>query len=119
MNAFPIIFFISLIGCFVATYVTKPESDEVLMDFYKRVRPWGLWNPIRDKVLATDPNFNVNKDFWRDMFNVVIGTVWQTALMAIPVFIILRETTSIIVTLAVITVTMVILKISWWNKIED
>jgi hypothetical protein len=42
-----------------------------LMNFYKNVRPWGFWKPIRDKVIAKYPDFKQNNDFKRDMFNIL------------------------------------------------
>jgi SSS family solute:Na+ symporter len=49
---FPIVVGISLIGCLLGTLLTKQEDDAVLIDFYKRVRPWGFWGPVLKKVLA-------------------------------------------------------------------
>ncbi len=48
MNAFPFIFILSIIGCIVATFLTKPEESETLKKFYKTVRPWGFWKPVHD-----------------------------------------------------------------------
>ena len=81
---FPLVLVISLIGCLLGTLLTKPESDEILMDFYRRVRPWGFWGPVLKKVLAEDPGFKRNKDFPRDMFNIVVGIVWQVSLVVLP-----------------------------------
>jgi SSS family solute:Na+ symporter len=118
MNSFPIIFLNSIIGCFVATLLTKPESDEVLMKFYHNVRPWGFWKPIYNKVIAVDPDFARNKNFKRDMFNIFVGIIWQITLMAAPVFLVIREYTSLAVCIGVLIVTSVTLKLNWWNKLE-
>src|SRR4030042_3515367 len=96
MNSFPFIFFNSILGCFIATLLTKPESDEVLMKFYHNVRPWGFWKPIREKVMKVDPEFRPNKNFFLDMFNIVVGIVWQITLVAAPVFLVIGEYTSLI-----------------------
>ena len=119
MNAFPIIFIVSIIGCIVGTLLTKPEEDEVLIKFYKSVRPWGFWKPVYEKVIKTDPNFKRNTDFARDMFNVVIGIIWQTALVAFPIFIVLREWSYFGIAIGIAAVTTLILKFTWWNKLED
>jgi len=37
---FPLVLGISLTGCLIGTLLTKPEDDAILMDFYRRVRPW-------------------------------------------------------------------------------
>ena len=118
MNSFPIIFAASIIGCFVATLVTKAESDEVLLNFYKSVRPWGFWKPIKEKALKENPNFKPNKDFGSDMINVLVGIVWQITLMAAPVFLVIREYTSLAVTCVVLVATSIFLKINWWDKLE-
>ena len=118
MNSFPIIFLNSIVGCIVATLVTKPESDEVLIKFYRNVRPWGFWKPIYEKVIKTDPGFVKNKNFKRDMFNVLVGIIWQITLMATPVFLVLREYSSLVTCIAVLIITSLILKFNWWNKLE-
>jgi len=119
MNSFPLILIISIVGCIVATYLTPPESDETLIHFYKAVRPWGFWNPIKKKVLEANPKFNVNKDFKRDMVNVLVGVVWQITLMAAPVFLVIREYSALWITLAIMVVTSVFLKFNWWDKLEE
>jgi Na+/proline symporter len=114
---FPLVLAISLIGCFAGTLLTKPEPDEVLMDFYRRVRPWGFWGPVLQKVLAEDPGFKPNKDFLRDMFNVVVGIAWQISLVALPLYIVIQEYQRAATTLAVILGTSAILKFTWYDHL--
>jgi len=119
MNAFPIILLISAIGSVLGTLLTPAEDDETLKKFYKTVRPWGFWKPIHKKVVADDPSFEGNKDFRRDMFNIVVGVTWQVSLMAFPVFLVLREWTPFLVSTGIMIVTSVILKFNWWDKLKD
>jgi len=119
MNSFPLIFIISIIGCFAGTLMTKPEADEVLMKFYHTVRPWGFWKPIYQKVIKADPQFIPNRNFKRDMFNILVGITWQITLMAAPVFLVLREFASLIICIAILIVTSLILKFNWWDKLEE
>jgi SSS family solute:Na+ symporter len=118
MNSFPIIFLISIIGCVVGTLLTKPESDEVLMKFYHNVRPWGFWKPVYERVVKIDPQFVANKNFKRDMSNILVGIAWQITLMAAPVFLVLREFPSLVICIAVLVLTSVVLKFNWWDKLE-
>jgi Na+/proline symporter len=119
MNAFPIIFLVSIIGCVLGTLLSKPEDTETLKKFYKSVRPWGFWKPIHKLVVQDDPTFQGNKDFKRDMFNVVIGICWQSALVAFPVFLVIREWKGFFGALIIVVITSVILKFSWWNRLKD
>jgi Na+/proline symporter len=118
MNSFPIIFLVSIVGCLAATFLTPPESDEVLMHFYSTVKPWGFWKPIRNKVLKANPSFVPNKDFKRDMVNVVVGIVWQITLVAAPVFLVIREWQSFFISIGVMIITTLVLKVNWWDKLE-
>jgi SSS family solute:Na+ symporter len=116
---FPVVLLISLIGCLLGTFLTKPESDEVLMDFYRRVRPWGFWGPVLKKVLAEDPSFKPNKDFARDMFNIAIGIVWQISLVALPLYVVIQEFDRAGLALAVILATSAILKFTWFDHLTE
>ena len=116
---FPITFVISLAGCLVGTWLTKPEDESILKDFYRRVRPWGFWGPILAKVRAEDPSFQRNTDFWRDMFNVVVGIIWQVSLVALPIYIVIQEFRRAAITASIILVTSIILKFTWYNHLEE
>jgi len=116
---FPIVVGISLIGCLLGTLLTKQESDEVLMDFYTRVRPWGFWGPVLKKVLAVDPTFKRNMDFGRDMFNIAIGIVWQISLVALPLYIVIREWDRVAMAAGSILVTSLILKFTWYDHLNE
>ena len=116
---FPLVFAIALAGCLAGTLLTKPEDDAVLKDFYRRVRPWGFWDPILAKVRAEDPAFERNKDFWRDMFNVVIGIVWQVSLVALPCYFVIQKFNSVLITVAIIAVTSIVLKVTWYDHLRE
>jgi mannose/fructose/N-acetylgalactosamine-specific phosphotransferase system component IID len=117
ITSFPLILGLSLLGCFIATYLTKPEADEVLKDFYRRVRPWGFWGTIREKVVQEDPGFQRNKDFFRDMFNIITGTIWQTCFIVLAMFLVTRHFQNALITLVVLVITCVILKKTWFDKL--
>lgn len=115
---FPIVLILSLIGCFAGTLLTKPEDEQVLKDFYRRVRPWGFWGPVLKKVQAEDPAFERNMDFARDMFNIAVGIVWQIALVVLPLYIVIQEFGRAAITLATVLVTSAILKFTWYDHLS-
>jgi Na+/proline symporter len=116
---FPMVVGISLIGCVLGTFLTKPEEEEVLISFYRRVRPWGFWGPVLRKVLAEDPSFKRNMDFGRDMFNIAIGIVWQVSLVALPLYIVIQEWARVGMAAASIAVTSLILKFTWFDHLTE
>ena len=116
---FPLLLIVSGAACIIASFVTKPENPEILKSFYRTVRPWGMWGPVHDQVVAEDPSFERNQNFKRDMFNVTIGIVAQTCLVAAPIFLVIGENTSLATTLAVFAVAALILKKTWYDNLEE
>jgi solute:Na+ symporter, SSS family len=118
LNAFPLILAVSLIGCFAGTLLTPAEDEQVLTDFYRKVRPWGFWGPILAKVRQEDPGFEPNPDFWRDMFNIVVGIAWQTSLVLIPILLVIRRFNALMIAGTVVVVCSLILKFTWYDNLD-
>jgi len=116
---FPVLFLISIAGCLVGTYASPPTDREVLKHFYKTVRPWGFWRPIHELVLAEDPSFEGNKRFKLDMFNVVLGIVAQLCLTILPMYLVLWMKLPLIITVTLLAAIILVLKKTWWNKLEN
>jgi hypothetical protein len=53
------------------------------------------------------------------MFNVAIGIVAQTCLVAAPIFLVIRENGSLATTVAIFAVSAIILKKTWYDRLED
>jgi solute:Na+ symporter, SSS family len=115
---FPIILGCSIAGCLLGTLLTKPESDDVLKQFYKSVNPWGVWGPVREKVMRDDPSFRPNPNFSKDVVNVAVGIVWQICLTALPIYLVLREWKWCGAIVVVLAITSVFLKFNWYDKLE-
>jgi Na+/proline symporter len=114
---FPVLLVISLTGCLLGTYLSKPTEEEALIDFYVRVRPWGAWKPIADKAMERYPDLQKNGHFKRDMFNVAVGIVWQCSLTLVPMYIVVKEGFPLLTSILILTITSVILKKNWYDKL--
>ncbi|MEO6456201.1 MAG: sodium:solute symporter family protein [Ginsengibacter sp.] len=115
----PVLFVLSLAGCFIGTYTAPATDQKILKDFYKTVRPWGFWKPIHDAVVKDDPSFQPNKRFKLDMFNVVLGIAAQLCLTILPMYLVLWMKLQLLVTVVILGVIIIILKKTWWNKLEN
>ncbi len=115
---FPIIFMVSLTGSFLGTYLTKPTEMNTLKSFYKSVRPWGWWKPVYNELLKEDSNFQKNTDFWKDMLNCVIGIIWQSSMIVMPIYFVIRDYPKATISLLVFVITSIILKFTWYDKIK-
>ncbi len=118
--AFPLVILpLATLGSLLGTLLTKPDDDEVLISFYKSVKPWGFWEPVYKKTVERYPDFQKNRAFKRDMFNVVVGIIWQMALIVSPIFLVIREYSSMLISILIIIVTSIVLKLNWYDKLED
>ncbi|GEL12054.1 Na+/proline symporter [Flavobacterium glycines] len=115
---FPIILAFSALGCVLGTYFSQPTDMEVLKSFYTNVRPWGWWKPVYQLLKKEDQQFEKNNDFIMDMFNCLVGIVWQSSMIVLPVYFIIRDYPKTIVSLVVFLVTTVILKYTWLDKVR-
>jgi solute:Na+ symporter, SSS family len=115
--AFLLILAISFAASVVACIATRPESDAVLMSFYRNVRPWGLWGPVYEKCRAEDPTFQKNREFRRDMWNVAVGMIWQTASVTAPIYLAIQHWRELWISLVVFAATSLILKFTWYDNL--
>jgi solute:Na+ symporter, SSS family len=118
LMAFPVVLAISLFGTLIGSLLTRPQEESTLLGFYTRTRPWGWWAPIRDVAVRQDPQFRPNGDFAIDAFNVLIGIVWQTAFVAMPIYAAIHHWKEAAICLVIIAATSGILKRSWYDRLE-
>lgn len=116
---FPVLFGLSLAGSIIGSFASPPTELSTLKSFYTNVRPWGFWDPIKRLVMAEDPQFQPNKNFKLNMFNVVLGIIAQLCLTILPMYLILMLKLQLLVTVAILLVIVLILKKTWWNKLND
>jgi len=74
--AFIIVNVCALLGMIIGTYASKPTEEHVLLEFYKRTRPFGFWGPIRKKLAAEKIN-EINKENRRDIISTFFAVPWQ------------------------------------------
>lgn len=115
---FPILMGVSLIGCIVGTLLTAPTDENTLVNFYIRVRPWGFWRPVAEKAMQRYPQIKKNTNFKRDMFNVVVGIIWQSCLTIIPMYIVIREGFPLFTSILILLITTLILKKNWYDNMN-
>jgi Na+/proline symporter len=116
---FALVFGFSLIGCVLGTLLSQPQDEETLKDFYRRVRPWGFWGPILKKVQQEDPSFRRNQDFWRDVFNIAVGMIWQVTLVALPIYIVTWRLKHAALAAVIVAATSIILKYTWYDHLKE
>ncbi len=115
----PLLFVMSLAACFIGTYAAPATEITVLKNFYRTVKPWGFWAPVHKIVVSEDPTFQRNTRFRLDMFNVALGIIAQCCLTLLPMYVVLWMELPLLITVAILVVIVLVLKRTWWNKLEN
>jgi len=118
LYSFPFILLISAAACVAASLMSDPEEDAVLAEFYRKVRPWGFWSPVRRKVIAEDAGFQSNRAFGRDILNIAVGMIWQMTLVLIPVYLVFKNFKAMWISIFILVLTSLFLKWNWYDKLE-
>lgn len=116
---FPVFIVIQLIACVLGSYAAPPTDEATLKSFYKDVRPWGFWKPVREMLQAEDPTIERNKNFGINMFNVGMGIAGQILLTLLPMYFILSKWTGFGLVLALLAVIFIVMRKTWWNRLTD
>lgn len=117
--AFPCLLVICLITCVVTSLITAPSDMEVLKKFYLKVRPWGFWGPVHQRCLQDHPELVKNTNFLRDMVNVAVGIVWQTSLVAAPIFLVIQQYGKFGIAMGLAAVCALFLWKNWYRHLQD
>ncbi len=108
-----------IIVCVIITFLTPPADMDTLVRFYARVRPFGVWKPVREEAVrrglvpAKDP-----MPAW-DVVNAVIASFFQLSLGIAPFYMFLKEWTHAGVWLGIIVVTAVVLYFTWYKHLPS
>ncbi|MDP4215860.1 MAG: sodium:solute symporter family protein [Bacteroidota bacterium] len=115
----PILFFLSLAGSVIGSYVAPPADEATLKSFYRNVRPWGFWRPVHLMVLQEDPAFEGNRNFGLNMFNVALGMIGQLCLTILPMYVVLWLKLPLLITALILLGIILILKRTWWDRLDE
>ncbi|TWT66236.1 Sodium/glucose cotransporter [Posidoniimonas polymericola] len=114
---FPVLLAVSGLTAVAVSLLTPADNNQVLQDFYRNVRPWGFWGPIRRVVEADYPGFKPPSGFVRDMSLCAVGIIWQVALCAAPIYLVLQNWTAMTGSLLVVFVASALLKRFWYDRL--
>jgi hypothetical protein len=90
---------------------------DLLKQFYTSIRPWGYWGPVYRQCRRDRAEFRPNEGFWWDAFNIFVGMVWQIAMVAMLMYLIIQQHASMFICLGVFVLTSTILKFTWYDRL--
>jgi hypothetical protein len=114
----PVIWAVTLIGCVAGSLLTRPENDEVLNTFYLRVRPLGLWGPVRRKLKDIPPLDSPDQSFARVVCNVFFGVTCLMSAYVSVFFLVGHYHRLVLQSGSVFLLSAVILYFTWYRVLK-
>jgi len=107
--------------CFVTTIIaaalTKPADMEVLVKFYSRVRPWGVWGPVRREAARRGLVPVKDKMPATDALNGLLTAVFQFSISLFVFYFFLRRWPSFLTWVALTLGLAIILYFTWYKTL--
>jgi Na+/proline symporter len=116
---FPLIILISGLAAIWASLKSPSTDMEVLKIFYRQVRPWGLWGPVHRALELEQPGIGRNRDFLLNCFNILVGTIVQVSIVAVPIFLVIRNWSGVTFSILVCVAGASILWRTWYRNLCD
>ncbi|MCK5077642.1 MAG: sodium:solute symporter, partial [Calditrichia bacterium] len=115
--AFSISTLASLIGMIIGTYSAKPTDEKVLLEFYKRTRPFGFWGPIRKKM-PENVMGKINKENRRDIFSTFLAVPWQVIMFLTFMSLLFKDWNQFFGLLVIFAALSLALYFSWFKHLS-
>ena len=114
---FPIIAIASTIITIAVTLVTSPTDFTTLEKFYENVQPAGAWSPIREQVLARNPQFKRETPFKLEALNTLLALVGICTLYVGTLYLILNRHTAAFACFSTTVVMCIALYFTWYKHL--
>jgi Na+/proline symporter len=108
-------------GTFVAaiaiTYLTDPTRPEVLKTFFRDTKPFGFWQPVRDRIEALEMDA-IRAENRRDIWAICLAVPWQLVLFLTTMMFVTRAWGTFFTLLGVLVVLTVGLYFTWFRHLS-
>ena len=83
VTGFSVVVLISFATTIIAAKLTPPTDAGVLVEYYRRTRPFGLWGPVRALLREEDRRY-VDSENRNDLISLPFIFLYQVTLFLIP-----------------------------------
>ena len=113
---FPLVCIASLLASIVVSLATQPVDENILVSFYRSVRPFGLWNPIREKSrLSAEELSSKSENVSLAALNVVLAMLAISGLYLFPMYLVGHWYVDSVIWLGLALAAMVALRYTWYK----
>ncbi|MBD3225893.1 MAG: sodium:solute symporter [Caldithrix sp.] len=87
---FSFVAIVSFLGTILATLMTRPTNEEILLNFYTITRPFGFWGPVK-KQIAQNKLDQIKGENRRDIIALFFAVPWQMVLFMTIMMIVMQR----------------------------
>lgn len=115
---FPALCLISFVASLIGTYIAKPTEHGVLVDFYRQVRPFGWWAPIRKRAgLSSEELNDAGESAFYAIVNVVFACLAIFGAYVAPMYLVGHWHASALAWAAASIAAIIVLKFTWYDHL--
>jgi solute:Na+ symporter, SSS family len=116
-STFMFVLLVSTIGTILGVYLGKDTDMDILVNFYKKTKPFGFWEPVRK---VCDPEFvrEVKKETTRDILLLIPTIIWQIGFFIMMTALVLRKWGSTLAWLGVVIAMSLVLYQYWYKNLK-
>jgi Na+/proline symporter len=114
---FLIVILISTAGTVLGTFLGKPTGMDILINFYKTIKPFGVWGPVR-RACAADFVAAEKKENRRNILLLLPACLWQATIFWIMVALVAKKWDSFAAAIILEVVLSFILYKYWYKNLK-
>jgi Na+/proline symporter len=115
---FPLICVASLLASIMVSLATQPVNRDILVSFYRSVRPFGAWNPVRkESKLSAEELAVKSESVSLTIVNIILAMLAITGLYLFPMYLVGHWYLNSMIWLGLAIAAIVALKYTWYSNL--
>jgi Na+/proline symporter len=117
---FPLIVLASFLLSVLGSLLTSPVEKDVLVSFYRSVRPFGFWRPIKEVArISAEEKVSKAENVFLTCLNALLGMTAIASLYLFPMYLVGHWYRSSFLCLGIGLVAVVIMKFTWYRNLPQ
>jgi len=99
---------------------TQSTDPDILLSFYKSVRPFGLWKPIAERAeLSSEDLSSKSESLHQTILNIVLAMVAITGMYLFPMYLVGHWYTNSMIWFGLTIAAVLVLKYTWYRNLPE
>jgi Na+/proline symporter len=117
---FPLIVLASFLLSILGSLLTSPVEKDVLVSFYRSVRPFGLWRPIKKATQFTvEERTSKAENVWLTVLNVLLGMTAIASLYLFPMYLVGHWYRLSFLCLGTVLMAVFVMRFTWYRNLPQ